>query len=115
MPTRSIPAKDKLTICFAHVAYQMAARFKLRNTGIEAFEVRSLDELERRIGEADVLLVPHHGSKTSSSPLLLDRVDEVVFVAADRVVAVGKHRDLLETEPRYRLTVTRQTEEEVLA
>ncbi|MDB5812111.1 MAG: hydroxyacid dehydrogenase [Betaproteobacteria bacterium] len=57
MPTRSIPAKDKLTICFAHVAYQMAARFKLRNTGIEAFEVRSLDELERRIGEADVLLV----------------------------------------------------------
>jgi ABC-type transport system involved in cytochrome bd biosynthesis fused ATPase/permease subunit len=51
----------------------------------------------------------------TSSPLLLDRVDEVIFVAADRVVAVGKHRDLLETEPRYRLTVTRQTEEEVLA
>jgi ABC-type multidrug transport system fused ATPase/permease subunit len=51
----------------------------------------------------------------TSSPLLLDRVDEVIFVAADRVVAVGKHRDLLETEPRYRLTVIRQTEEEVLA
>jgi D-2-hydroxyacid dehydrogenase (NADP+) len=54
---RILPGKDKLTICFAHVAYQLAAQFRLRNTGINAFEVRSLDELERRIGEADVLLV----------------------------------------------------------
>src|SRR4051812_37416456 len=57
MTARTLPAKNKLTICFAHVAYQMAARFALRNAGINAFEVRSLDELERRIGEADVLLV----------------------------------------------------------
>lgn len=49
----------------------------------------------------------------TSSPLLLDRVDEVVFVAAGRVVAVGKHRELLDTEPRYRMTVTRQTEDEI--
>lgn len=51
----------------------------------------------------------------TSSPLLLDRVDEVIFVAAGRVVAAGKHRDLLATEPQYRRTVTRQTEEEVHA
>jgi len=35
----------------------MAERFALRNTGLKSFEVRSLDELQARIGEADVLLV----------------------------------------------------------
>jgi ABC-type multidrug transport system fused ATPase/permease subunit len=71
-------------------------------------EARIAERLrEHRAGRSTVVL--------TSSPLLLDRVDEVIFVAADRVVAVGKHRDLLGTEPRYRLTVTRQTEEEVLA
>ena len=57
MIPRLLPAKDKLTICFAHVAYRMAERFALRNTGLESFEVRSADELAARIGEADVLLV----------------------------------------------------------
>lgn len=57
MTPRTFPTKDKLTICFAHVAYRMAERFALRNTGLRSFEVRSLDELEARIGEADVLLV----------------------------------------------------------
>jgi phosphoglycerate dehydrogenase-like enzyme len=57
MTSRTLPPKDKLTICFAHVAYRMAERFALRNTGLRSFEVRSLDELEARIGEADVLLV----------------------------------------------------------
>src|SRR5471030_2508199 len=57
MTTRTLPAKDKLTICFAHVAYRMAERFALRNTGLNSFEVRSRDELDKRIGEADVLLV----------------------------------------------------------
>jgi len=57
MTPRTLPTKDKLTICFAHVAYRMAERFALRNTGLKSFEVRSLDELEARIGEADVLLL----------------------------------------------------------
>ena len=39
---------------------------------------------------------------------MLDRVDEVIFVAAGRVVATGKHRALLESDPRYRRTVTRR-------
>jgi phosphoglycerate dehydrogenase-like enzyme len=56
MTARPLPAKDQLTICFAHVAYRLAERFALRNTGLRAFEVRSFDELDRRIGEADVLL-----------------------------------------------------------
>lgn len=55
--TSSFPAKDALTICFAHVAYRLAERFALRNTGIRHFELRSVDELAARVGEADVLVV----------------------------------------------------------
>ena len=57
MAARTLPAKDQLTICFAHVAYRLGERFAVRNTGLKAFEVRSLDELQSRLGEADVLLV----------------------------------------------------------
>ena len=71
-------------------------------------EARIADRLrDHRSGRSTVVL--------TSSPLLLDRVDEVIFVAAGRVVAAGKHRELLATEPQYRMTVTRQTEEEVHA
>ncbi|WP_329003297.1 ABC transporter ATP-binding protein/permease [Kribbella sp. NBC_00709] len=68
-------------------------------------EARIADRLrDHRSGRSTVVL--------TASPLLLDRVDEVIFVAAGRVVAIGKHRELLETEPQYRRTVTRETEEE---
>ena len=45
------------TICFAHVAYRFAERYAERGGTLPHFEVRSLDELEARIAEADVLLV----------------------------------------------------------
>lgn len=45
------------TICFAHVAYRFAERYTQRGGRLPHFEVRSLDELEARIAEADVLLV----------------------------------------------------------
>ncbi|MFF8554923.1 ABC transporter transmembrane domain-containing protein [Streptomyces sp. NPDC015501] len=48
----------------------------------------------------------------ASSPLLLDAADRVVLVHGGAVVAVGDHRDLLRTEPRYRAVVTRETDEE---
>ena len=51
------PAKEDLTICFAHVAYRMAERFAARNTGIRHFQVNSLEELTARIGDADVVSV----------------------------------------------------------
>lgn len=51
------PPKDKLTICFAHVTYQMQERFLPRQTGVQSFGVRNGEELERRIGEADVVVV----------------------------------------------------------
>jgi len=54
--TRPLPAKGKLTLCFAHVAYRMGERFALRNAGIDWFEVRTLDDLKARIGDVDVLL-----------------------------------------------------------
>ncbi|MFF8595604.1 ABC transporter ATP-binding protein [Streptomyces sp. NPDC015220] len=48
----------------------------------------------------------------TSSPLLLDRADRVVLIQRGRVAAVGAHRDLIRTEPRYRAVVTRETDEE---
>jgi phosphoglycerate dehydrogenase-like enzyme len=52
-----LPPKDRLTICFAHVAYQLQQRFAARQSGVASFEVRDRDALDRRIGEADVLVV----------------------------------------------------------
>jgi phosphoglycerate dehydrogenase-like enzyme len=57
MKPRHFPQRTRTTICFAHVAYRLGERFGLRNTGINAFEVRSVDALQERIPEADVLVV----------------------------------------------------------
>ncbi len=43
----------------------------------------------------------------TTSPLVLDRTDHVIYVEAGRVVAEGSHRDLLDSQPRYAATVTR--------
>ncbi|MGW0908475.1 ABC transporter transmembrane domain-containing protein [Streptomyces sp. NPDC002853] len=48
----------------------------------------------------------------TSSPLLLDRAERVVFLDEGEVAAVGVHRELVHTEPRYRAVVTRETDEE---
>ncbi len=52
-----LPSRDKTTICFAHVAYQLQEQFARRNTGVAGFEVRSPEALHRRIAEADVLVI----------------------------------------------------------
>jgi phosphoglycerate dehydrogenase-like enzyme len=52
-----LPPRDSLTICFAHVAYQLQQRFAARHRDIRSFEVRDRSELDRRMGEADVLVV----------------------------------------------------------
>jgi ABC-type multidrug transport system fused ATPase/permease subunit len=62
---------------------------------------------------ADGLAAARRGRATvvcTTSPLLLDRADKVALVAGGRVVAEGTHRDLLDTEPRYRAVVTRGEE-----
>ncbi|WNI26101.1 ABC transporter ATP-binding protein [Streptomyces sp. ITFR-16] len=51
----------------------------------------------------------------ASSPLLLDLADRVALVHDGTVVAVGTHRELLRSEPRYRAVVTRETDDETAA
>jgi ABC-type transport system involved in cytochrome bd biosynthesis fused ATPase/permease subunit len=43
----------------------------------------------------------------TSSPLLLDQCDLVGFLDEGQLVATGRHRDLLASEPRYRACVLR--------
>ncbi|GAA5178301.1 ABC transporter ATP-binding protein [Rugosimonospora acidiphila] len=43
----------------------------------------------------------------STSPLVLDRADHVVYLEDGKVIAEGTHRELLADEPRYAATVTR--------
>jgi phosphoglycerate dehydrogenase-like enzyme len=72
-----IPPKDRLAICFAHVAYQLHERFSALNTGIHSFAVRDPETLANRIGEADVLVISglwHNG--------LLDRASRLRFIQA---------------------------------
>ncbi|MGP9022194.1 ABC transporter transmembrane domain-containing protein [Streptomyces sp. BR1] len=51
----------------------------------------------------------------SSSPLLLDLAERVVFVHDGEVASVGVHRELLHTDDRYRAVVTRETDESAQA
>ncbi|MFH9429509.1 ABC transporter transmembrane domain-containing protein [Streptomyces sp. NPDC017615] len=68
-------------------------------------EARIADGLRRlRSGRTTVVL--------TSSPLLLDRADGVVFLHDGEVAATGTHRELIGTEPRYRAVVTRETDDE---
>src|SRR4051812_48587884 len=58
---------------------------------------------EHRAGRTTVVV--------TSSPLVLDAVDEVAFLRDGRVVATGTHADLLETDAAYRAVVTREAAE----
>lgn len=57
MTPATFPARDELTICFAHVAYQLAATFARRNTGIEHTQAWTFDDLKQQIGDAHVLVI----------------------------------------------------------
>jgi ABC-type multidrug transport system fused ATPase/permease subunit len=66
-------------------------------------EARIADRLRaRRQGRTTVVC--------TTSPLLLDRADRVALVVDGRVVAEGRHRELIHAEPRYRAVVTREEE-----
>ena len=56
----------------------------------------------------------HRAGRTTvvitTSPLMLDAVDEVAFLHGGRVVATGTHAELLETDADYRAVVTREAE-----
>ncbi|GAA1967058.1 ABC transporter ATP-binding protein [Catenulispora subtropica] len=60
---------------------------------------------------ADRLAAARAGRTTvvfTTSPLMLDRAEHVVFLADGRAVAEGRHRELLATVPAYRATVARE-------
>jgi D-2-hydroxyacid dehydrogenase (NADP+) len=57
MTARPFPARNDLTICFAHPAYQMGPRFARRDTGLTHFEVKTVPDLLARAPEADVVVV----------------------------------------------------------
>ena len=52
-----LPREERITICFAHVAYRLHERFSTLDTGIGSFAVRDRETLEQRVGEADVLVI----------------------------------------------------------
>ena len=54
---RAFPSRGALTVGFAHVAYRGAEAFAAREIGVAHFEVRTFEELERRVRDADVLVV----------------------------------------------------------
>lgn len=70
-----LPPSDKLSICFAHVAYRLQERFAALDTGIGSFAVRDPAALEQRVGEADVLVIS--GLWRDS---LLDRAEKLCFI-----------------------------------
>jgi len=55
---------------------------------------------EARRGRTTVVL--------TASPLVLDQAERVVFLEDGRVAAIGTHRELLQSSPAYRATVTRE-------
>src|ERR671931_1274558 len=52
-----LPPKDRLRICFAHPAYQMAPRFSVREAGIAHVQVHTPHDLADELRTADVLVV----------------------------------------------------------
>jgi phosphoglycerate dehydrogenase-like enzyme len=72
-----LPPSDKLSICFAHVAYRLQERFSALDTGINSFPVHDSETLEGRVGETDVLVISglwHNG--------LLDGAKKLRFIQA---------------------------------
>lgn len=72
-----IPAADRLSICFAHVAYRLQERFSALETGIDSFEIRDAETLQNRIGDADVLVISGLWQNG-----LLDRAKKLRFIQA---------------------------------
>lgn len=89
LPTPNFPAKENLTICFAHVAYQMAATFEKRQTSIDHFQIWSRDTVFERINEADVLVVSGFWHND-----LLEKADRLKFIQS---IGAGYNQFPLET------------------
>jgi phosphoglycerate dehydrogenase-like enzyme len=75
--SNTFPTPTELTICFAHPAYQLAATFERRQTGLKHFQVWMRDEVAPRIGPADVLVISGFWHNE-----LLSRASQLKFIQA---------------------------------
>ncbi len=57
MTTAAFPPRERLSICFAHAAYQLGSRFSARKTGIAYVEARDAAGLAQHAPGADVIVV----------------------------------------------------------
>lgn len=96
-----LPPNDRLTLCFAHVAYRFGDRFAARNTGIRFVEVRDRAGLDAAIGGCDVLVcsglwrndLPNIASRlkfVQSASAGTDQYDREVFRAHGMRLASGQ-------------------------
>ncbi|MFT5449341.1 MAG: phosphoglycerate dehydrogenase-like enzyme [Gammaproteobacteria bacterium] len=69
------PAKDQLTVQFAHVAYQFEERFTARNSGIKHFQTWTYEDTLARADEADVLVLTGFWS-----PQVLEKAQRLKFI-----------------------------------
>lgn len=75
MSGSALPPREKLTIHFAHVAYRLAERFALRETGITHFQTWTPEETLARAGEGDVMVLSGFWK-----PALLERAKKLRFI-----------------------------------
>ena len=57
MKKNRFPDKDKIKIQFSHVAYRMAERFSMRDTGIYHYQTWTEEETLLKISQCDVLVI----------------------------------------------------------
>ncbi|MDX1431966.1 MAG: D-2-hydroxyacid dehydrogenase [Gammaproteobacteria bacterium] len=81
MADPALPPREELIIHFAHVAYRLAERFALRDTGIGHFQTWNAEETLARAGEGHVLVL-----SGLMSPELLERAERLRFI---QVCAAG--------------------------
>ena len=79
-----LPGDDTLVIHFAHVAYRLAERFALRETGIEHFQTWNRNDTRDRIAEGHVLVLSGLWSDD-----MLDEAPDLSFI---QVCAAGYDR-----------------------
>ncbi|MEM8743400.1 MAG: D-2-hydroxyacid dehydrogenase [Pseudomonadota bacterium] len=75
MTSTTFPSREEITICFGHVAYQLADAFARRDLGINHFQVWNADDLSSRAEEADIVVASGLWSND-----LLDSAPRIKFV-----------------------------------